>query len=79
MNKTELLHLHALLVAAADALREDGVLAADDLEPYRELDVSPVALQSSRADHERAVRTLATLLADAVADDAADRPRTASD
>lgn len=68
MNKTELLHLHALLVTVADDLREEGVLTVADLEPYFELEVTPVALQASRADHERAVRTLATVLSERVAD-----------
>jgi hypothetical protein len=43
----------------ADALRDDGVITVADLEPYLELAVTPVAIDASRADHERAVRTLA--------------------
>jgi hypothetical protein len=50
----------------ADALRDDGVITVADLEPYLELAVTPVAIDASRADHERAVRTLAALLAAAV-------------
>jgi hypothetical protein len=66
VNKTELLHLHSLLVQVADALRADGVLAIAELEPYLELEVTPVAIDASRAEHERAVRTLATVLVAAV-------------
>ncbi|MFC4356501.1 UPF0058 family protein [Halobium salinum] len=80
MNKTELLHLHGLLVTVADDLRDEGVLTVADLEPYFELEVTPVALQASRSDHERAVQTLAAAISEriaAFASDGRDQPEQA--
>ncbi|MFC6726184.1 UPF0058 family protein [Halobium palmae] len=79
MNKTELLHLHSLLVTVADDLRDDGTLALADLEPYFELEITPVAVQGARADHERAVWLLATILSDAVSEQSPNHAELPSD
>lgn len=76
MTKNELLHLHALFVRVAERFLEAGVLREGDLAPYEALDVSPVAVRAARSEHERAVRTLAAVLADAAGgDDAASAVR----
>jgi hypothetical protein len=65
MRKNELLHYHALLLGVARDFDEREALAADDLDEYRALGVTPMTIQAARDDHEEAVRTLAGLLADA--------------
>lgn len=63
MRKNELIHLHTLLVEIAGDFLERGIATRDDLEPYHQLEIGPMALRSCRDDHETAVRTLATALA----------------
>ncbi|POG54792.1 UPF0058 family protein [Haloferax marisrubri] len=63
MKKNELIHVHTLLVEIASDYRDRGVLTSADLEPYHQLGIGPMALRDCRADHERAVRTLMTVLA----------------
>jgi hypothetical protein len=81
MKKTELLHLHALLVQVAEEYLRRGVAGPEDFEDYRSLEVTPMSLRESRAAHERAVRVLAAILADCSERDLAtisDSPRTSS-
>ena len=82
MWKDEFLHLHQLLAVTQQTLAARGVSdAATDATAET---VSPMAAHASKADHERAVMTLAATLATATADesDAAgterDRARQAS-
>ncbi|KAB1196415.1 MULTISPECIES: UPF0058 family protein [Haloferax] len=63
MRKNELIHLHTLLVEIAGDFLESGIATREDLEPYHQLEIGPMALRSCRDDHEVAVRTLATILA----------------
>ncbi len=65
MKKTELIHLHALLVLVAEEYHRRELVTPTDLEPYFALGVTPTNLRARRDDHERAVTTLARLLADA--------------
>ncbi|AFK19144.1 hypothetical protein E6P09_10200 [Haloferax mediterranei ATCC 33500] len=69
MKKNELIHLHTLLVEIGGEYLEAGVASRDDLQPYYQLDIGPVALRCSRDDHEYAVRTLMTALAVCAAHD----------
>jgi hypothetical protein len=78
MKKNELVHFHSLLVALAEDFVERGLATREDFAEYDALDVSPMALRAPRADHERAVLTLARLLAEVAAggdgDDRSSRP-----
>lgn len=65
MKKTELIHLHALLVVVAEELHRRERLTPDELEPYFALGVTPTNLRARRDEHERAVLTLARLLGEA--------------
>lgn len=69
MKKNELLHCHALLVQVAEDYVERGIAARENFEEYHSLGVTPMALREPRDRHERAVRTLARLLADLSAED----------
>jgi hypothetical protein len=71
MNKNELVHLHALLARVAEDYVERGLAAREDFSAYDALGTTPMALRQSRADHEAAVRSLASTLAEL----ATDRPR----
>ena len=68
MKKNELVHFHALLVAIAEEFVESGQATTPDFAEYDALGVSPLALRAARDDHERAVLTLARLLAGIVAE-----------
>jgi hypothetical protein len=63
MKKNELIHLHGLLVQVAENYVEHGDATRDDFAAYDELGVTPMTLRASRATHERAVRTLLSILA----------------
>ncbi len=84
MRKDEFLHLHQLLAVTQRTLAARGVSDADTDTDTDTGTVSPVAAHASKADHERAVMTLAATLATVTADesDAAgnerDRARQAS-
>ncbi|MFW6321156.1 MAG: UPF0058 family protein [Halohasta sp.] len=69
MKKTELVHLHALLVLLSERVVEQGIVERSYFEPYRELGVTPVSFRARRDRHEEAVLLLASLLAAAVSDD----------
>ena len=69
MKKTELVHLHALLVLLSERVVDQGLVERSYFEPYRELDVSPVSFRARRDRHEAAVLLLASLLAAAVSDE----------
>ena len=63
MKKNELVHFHSLLVTIAEELVGSGLATKVDFAEYDALGVSPLALRAPRDDHERAVLTLARLLA----------------
>lgn len=63
MKKTELVHFHNLLGTLATELHEEGAVSEEALSEYKELGTSPMAMRGSRAEHERAVLTLASALA----------------
>ena len=63
MKKNELVHLHALLARVAADYRERELVTDADLDPYRDVGVSPASLTESRAEHRRAVRVLLPILA----------------
>ncbi|QCJ48219.1 MULTISPECIES: UPF0058 family protein [Haloprofundus] len=63
MKKQELVQFHSLLVLLGQEYIRRGDATRADFEPYRKLGVTPMSLQSSRADHEEAVMTLARTLA----------------
>ena len=65
MKKDELVHLHSLLSLVETELSGRGVVASADLRAYEDLDVSPMAVYGSKADHEAAVMALARGLGDA--------------
>ena len=69
MKKTELVHLHALLVLLSERVVDQGVVDRAYFEPYAELDVTPVSFRARRDHHEEAVLLLAALLAAAVSDE----------
>ena len=69
MKKTELVHLHALLVLLSERVVERGVVDRSYFDPYRELGVTPVSFRARRDRHEAAVLMLAALLAAALDDD----------
>jgi len=69
VKKTELVHLHALLVLLSEELVDRGVVDRSYFDSYTELGVSPVSFRSRRDHHEEAVLVLAELLADALAEE----------
>jgi hypothetical protein len=70
MKKNELVHIHALLTSVAEDFAERGILTREECAEYEALEVTPMSLRARRADHERAVATLAQALADAARRDA---------
>lgn len=66
MQKTELLHLHALFEQLAEYLDREGAIEAP-LEPYESLDVRPAHAHRSKDRHREAVVALATGIADELA------------
>ena len=69
MKKTELVHLHALLVLLSERVVDRGLVDRSHFEPYRDLGVTPVSFRARRDRHEEAVLLLAALLAAAVSDE----------
>jgi len=69
VKKTELVHLHALLVLLSEQVVEQGVVDRSHFDVYRELGVTPVSFRARRDRHEKAVLLLAALLASALGDD----------
>lgn len=69
MRKTELVHLHALLVLLSERVVEQGVVDRSYFDAYRELGVTPVSFRARRDRHEEAVLLLVALLAAALSDD----------
>jgi len=69
VKKTELVHLHALLVLLSERVVDEGVVDRSYFDAYRELGVTPVSFRARRDRHEAAVLLLAALLAAAVSDD----------
>lgn len=65
MKKNELVHFHALLVTVAEKFVDSGLVTKADFAEYDALGVSPLTLRAARDDHERAVLTLARVLAEA--------------
>lgn len=69
MKKTELVHLHALLLLLSERVVDQGIVDRSYFDPYMELGVTPVSFRARRDRHERAVLVLASLLAAAVSDE----------
>jgi hypothetical protein len=69
VKKTELVHLHALLVLLSERVVDREVVDRSYFEPYAELDVTPVSFRARRDRHEEAVLLLAALLAAAMSDE----------
>ena len=69
MKKTELVHLHALLVVLTEQVVEQGLVDRSHFEPYEQLGVTPVSFRARRDHHEEAVLLLVALLAAAVSDE----------
>ncbi|WP_253736237.1 UPF0058 family protein [Halohasta salina] len=69
MKKTELVHLHALLVLLSERVVDRGLVDRSYFAPYRDLGVTPVSFRARRDRHEEAVLLLAALLAAAVSDE----------
>jgi hypothetical protein len=63
MRKDELVHLHSLLTVLRAEYERRGV-PAEAFAAYDELDVSPIAVYGSKAEHAAAVQALASALAD---------------
>ena len=63
MRKDELVHLHSLLTVLRTEYERRGV-PAEAFAAYDELDVSPIAVYGSKAEHTAAVQALASALAD---------------
>jgi hypothetical protein len=74
MKKNELVHFHSLLVTVAEEFVESGLATRADFAEYDALGVSPLALRAPRDAHERAVLTLARLLAGIAGTDGTSRP-----
>jgi len=69
VKKTELVHLHALLVLCSERVVDREIVDRSYFEPYAELGVTPVSFRARRDHHEAAVLLLASLLAAAVSDE----------
>ena len=68
MKKDESLHLHTLLALVRADVERRGDASPAEFGAYDDLDVSPIAVYGSKAEHERAVLALARGLAAAVGD-----------
>ncbi|MCW7077126.1 MAG: UPF0058 family protein [Candidatus Syntropharchaeales archaeon] len=67
MHKEELIQLHMFLVQLKDYFEKQGT--NDDFSKYRQLDITPLQIHRSKADHKRAIFTLSNEIASFVADD----------
>jgi hypothetical protein len=67
MHKEELIQLHMFLVQLKDYFERQGI--ADDFVHYEELDITPIQIHRSKADHKRAIFTLSNEIASFIADD----------
>ena len=74
MKKTELVHLHTLLVQVAEEFVARGDASPADFAAYDRLQITPLSLRASRSDHETAVRALARALAERSDAAAEERP-----
>ncbi len=63
LRTSHVIHLHRLLAAVRAEFEADG-MDAERLREYEDHGVAPVAFKATKADHERAVLTLAAALAD---------------
>lgn len=63
MRKDELVHLHSLLALVREEVERRGDAPPGTFAAYDELEVSPMAVYGSKADHRRAVQALARALA----------------
>lgn len=69
MKKTELVHLHALLLLLSERVVDQGIVDRSYFDPYMEIGVTPVSFRARRDRHEKAVLILASLLAAAVSEE----------
>jgi len=68
MRKDELLYLHHLLALSKTEFEQRGVASPETFARYEDVGVGPMAIYSSKGDHRRAVRALASDLAAASED-----------
>ncbi|MHC1565173.1 MAG: UPF0058 family protein, partial [Candidatus Syntropharchaeales archaeon] len=61
MHKEELIQLHMFLVQLKDYFEKQGT--NDDFSKYRQLDITPLQIHRSKADHKRAIFTLSNEIA----------------
>ena len=66
MRKVELVYLHALLATVHEHLDARRDLPADSLAEYERSEVGPYQIQRRKADHEAAIRLLASGIAASV-------------
>lgn len=67
MHKEELIHLHTLMVQMKHYFEETGL--AEEFKEYQSLQISPVHVHRSKAEHKRAIFTLGNELANMLAED----------
>ncbi|HDM36969.1 MAG TPA: UPF0058 family protein [Candidatus Syntrophoarchaeum butanivorans] len=67
MHKEELIQLHMFLVQLKDYFEKQGM--TDSFNKYKELNISPLQIHRSKADHKRAIFTLSNEIASLVASD----------
>jgi hypothetical protein len=67
MQKTELVHLHGLLVEITQSLVDQGVVPAEVRNEYAALDITAHSIHAQKRDHREAVLVLATALSTALA------------
>lgn len=79
MRKQELVHLHALCVLVRAQVEAREAVPPDAFASYDELGVTASAVYRSKRAHRRAVRCLASDVADVVDDESAPADLTTAD
>ncbi|MFC6961500.1 UPF0058 family protein [Halocatena marina] len=69
MRKQDFIYLHGLLDRVCVVMQTRGDLSDEELTPYRTLDTSPTAVYHPKQEHEQAVKTLASILTEAIESD----------
>jgi len=67
MHKEELIQFHMFLVQLKDYFEKE--VGADEFSKYGQLDITPLQIHRSKADHKRAIFTLTNEIASLVATD----------
>ncbi|VUT27457.1 MAG: hypothetical protein SYNGOMJ08_00001 [Candidatus Syntrophoarchaeum sp. GoM_oil] len=68
MHKEELIQLHMFLVQLKDHFEKEEC-GLESFSNYKQLEITPVHIHRSKADHKRAIFTLSNEIASLVADD----------